>query len=284
MDREARIAAAARALEGLSVGDAFGQAFFVHDVDAGTLPPSPWSWTDDTAMAHAVYDELAATDTIDSDRLAQRFAARYAEEPDRGYGGTAHGILRAIGEGVDRRVASERVFDGMGSMGNGAAMRVAPIGAYASDDLARVVAMAEASARPTHAHPDARAGAIAIAVAAAHLFAGGAPEALLDVVLEHTPPGPTHDGILHARSVLHLDDPRSAASILGSGQRLTSSDTVPFCLWCVVKGADDYETALWRTVRGGGDHDTTCAIVGGLVVARSSVPSTWLASREPLRG
>ena len=58
MDREARIAAAARALEGLSVGDAFGQAFFVHDVDAGTLPPSPWSWTDDTAVAHAVYDEL----------------------------------------------------------------------------------------------------------------------------------------------------------------------------------------------------------------------------------
>jgi len=280
--QERRRRAAARALEGLSIGDAFGEACFVHDVDRGTLPPLPWTWTDDTAMALSVFDELVAHDTIDPDRLARRFARRYAEDPTRGYGGTAHGILRAIGEGVAWQDAASRVFHGTGSMGNGAAMRVAPIGAYASDDLVRVVEMADASARPTHAHSDARAGAIAVAVATAHLFAGGEVDALFDVVLAHTPEGETRTGILRARSLLHLEDPRSAASILGSGHRLVSSDTVPFCLWSVAKGADDYASAIWRTVRGGGDRDTTCAIVGGIVAGCAEIPKSWREAREPL--
>ncbi|MCB9615600.1 MAG: ADP-ribosylglycohydrolase family protein [Sandaracinus sp.] len=282
MHLDDRRIAATRALEGLSVGDAFGQAFFVHDVEAGTLPPAPWHWTDDTAMALAVRDELFASGDVDPDRLALRFARHYADGPDRGYGGTAHGILRAIGQGVPWQTAASRVFDGGGSMGNGAAMRVAPIGAFACDDLARVVAMADASARPTHTHPDGRAGAIAVAVATAHVFAGGDLDALFDVVLAHTPPGPTHDGIARAASVLHLHDPRSAASILGNGSRIVASDTVPFCLWCVAHGVDDYEAALWRTVRGGGDRDTTCAIVGGIVAGRAEVPRTWRAAREAL--
>lgn len=45
------------ALEGLSVGDAFGERFFVHPDVAGrliaerALPVPPWSYTDDTEMA-----------------------------------------------------------------------------------------------------------------------------------------------------------------------------------------------------------------------------------------
>lgn len=188
----------------------------------------------------------------------------------------SHGVF------VLEDVVASTAFGGTGSMGNGAAMRVAPIGAYASDDLERVAAMAEASALPTHAHPDARAGAIAIAVATAHVFGGGRPDELFEVVLAHTPEGDTRRGVLQAGSLLHLEDPRSAAAILGSGHRLVSSDTVPFCIWSVAKGADDYAAALWRTVRGGGDRDTTCAIVGGIVAGRAEIPSGWLEARERL--
>ena len=100
-------------------------------------------------------------------RLAQVFARRYRREPRRGYGGTAHQILRAIGDGVHFATAAGQAFSCMGSMGNGAAMRVAPLGAYFAEDLAQVVAQARASAAVTHAHPDGQAGAIAVAVAAA---------------------------------------------------------------------------------------------------------------------
>lgn len=126
-------------------------------------------------------------------------------------------------------------------------------------------------------------------------FGGGRPDELFEVVLAHTPEGDTRRGVLQAGSLLHLEDPRSvardepgivvwvhAAAILGSGHRLVSSDTVPFCIWSVAKGADDYAAALWRTVRGGGDRDTTCAIVGGIVAGRAEIPSGWLEARERL--
>lgn len=58
----------------------------------------------------------------------------------------------------------------MGSMGNGAAMRVAPIGAYFADDLDKVLSHARASAEVTHGHREGIAGAMATAVASALLL------------------------------------------------------------------------------------------------------------------
>ncbi|WP_435831892.1 ADP-ribosylglycohydrolase family protein [Catellatospora methionotrophica] len=43
--------------------------------------------------------------------------------------------------------------------------------------------------------------------------------------------------------------------------------------------------ALWTTASVGGDIATTCAIVGGIVAARTglaAVPATWLDACEPL--
>ena len=47
-------------------------------------------------------------------------------------------------------------------MGNGAAMRVSPIGAYSFDDLAEVKKHAQLSAIVTHAHTETSVGAMAI--------------------------------------------------------------------------------------------------------------------------
>jgi ADP-ribosylglycohydrolase len=46
-------------------------------------------------------------------------------------------ILHRIRDGVPWRQAAGEVFDGTGSCGNGAAMRVAPLGAWFFDDLDR---------------------------------------------------------------------------------------------------------------------------------------------------
>ena len=64
-------------------------------------------------------------------------------------------------------VMTPRLFGGEGSFGNGAAMRVAPLGAYFADELDAVVEQASFSAEVTHSHPEGIAGAIAVAVAAA---------------------------------------------------------------------------------------------------------------------
>jgi ADP-ribosylglycohydrolase len=118
------------------------------------LPKPPWTYTDDTEMALAILEVLQHHGGIDQEELARVFARRYRANPCRGYGGTAHGILEDLGAGVPWQVAASGVFDGMGSMGNGGAMRVAPLGAYWADDYTAVVEHARASAMVTHAHPE----------------------------------------------------------------------------------------------------------------------------------
>ena len=290
-----RIARARLALEGLSVGDAFGEQLLHAGPQSRAIAISErqapsakvWRWTDDTAMALSIVDVLAAHGAIDEAALAAAFAERYVREPARGYGGGAHQILGALAAGVPYRSAARLVFDGEGSCGNGGGMRSAPIGAYFADDLARVVEHAAHSAAPTHAHPDGVAGAIAIAVAAALATRGERdPARLIAGVAEHTPPGPTRDGLARAQKLVGGDAMLAAVS-LGNGSRVISSDTIPFAVWCGAHHLTDYAEALWTCGMVGGDVDTTCAMVGGIVVGAVGlvgIPETWRSAREPLRG
>lgn len=282
------------ALDGLSVGDAFGECFFVFPatvaefVAARALPDPPWTYTDDTQMALSLVTALAQDGVIDQDRLARHFAARF--DPERSYGPAMEGALARIGRGEPWQQVAQSLFDSQGSFGNGAAMRVAPLGAYYADDLDTAVAQAVCSAAVTHAHPEGIAGAVAVAVAAAwasRLRETASPPLgdFLDLVLPLVPPGKVHRGLQRARRLAAATPVQRAVAVLGNGSETAAHDTVPFALWCAARHLDDYETALWATVSGLGDRDTTCAIVGGIVASytgSTGIPAEWLCRREPL--
>jgi ADP-ribosylglycohydrolase len=294
-----RRSAAARSLDGLFVGDAFGESFFsiqlnplswdMH-ISSRTPPNWGWRWTDDTAMAVSIVEVLNSHGTIDQDALATAFAQRYRWDDRRGYGGTAHGILMSIGEGLPWSQVAPAVMNGCGSMGNGAAMRVAPLGAYFSDDPEELVIQATRSAEITHAHPEGKAGAIAVALAAA--FAQTNTDAkpdegwrpFFEFVLKYTPDSETRALIVQARDLPSAYAVETAVSVLGNGSRIVAPDTVPFCLWCAARSLGNFEDAMWLTVSGGGDMDTTCAIVGGIIAScePGAPPASWLARRERL--
>lgn len=284
-------------LDGLSVGDGFGECFFTSTdsierrLEYRDPPPPPWIVTDDTVMALSIVRCLKRRGRIEQDMLADAFAEEYRRNPNRGYGGMARQILCAISEGMSWKAVARQAFGGEGSCGNGGAMRSAPIGAYFADDYARVIAEAKASAEVTHAHPDGKTGAVAVALAAAWMIhdyrAGTKPTfALIEFVLEHLPQTDTFYHLKKALDVPLDVAPRAAALTLGNGTRVISSDTVPFCLWCAARHAGNYAEALWATVSGLGDRDTTCAIVGGIVAlsaGRDSIPTEWLQAREPIQ-
>ncbi|MGC4820353.1 ADP-ribosylglycohydrolase family protein [Micromonospora sp. DT63] len=293
---DARLALARDSLAGLSTGDALGARFFLpgppEDLADGTLPPAPWEWTDDTEMACSVVAELAATGGIDRDRLALAFARRC--DARRGYGPGAMLILRLIRTGTPWPVAAASAFDGQGSCGNGAAMRVGPLGAYFADSTARAAAQARASAEVTHAHPEGIAGAVAVAVAAALAARARldghrpAPARLLAGIAAAVDPGTeVHRGVHRAVGLLGRPLSRVVAA-LGNGTRVTAQDTVAFTLWVAATHLDDYPEAIRVCVRAGGDVDTTAAITGAVVAAYTGVgtpggvPEPWLAAREPL--
>jgi len=113
-------------LEGLSVGDAFGEQFFgapdyvLPRIAERHLPASPWPYTDDSEMAIALTEVLAEHGRVDQAGLARAFVRRYIVDPTRGYGGGAHQILHELRCGMAWQEAAGAAFDGQGSMGNGA--------------------------------------------------------------------------------------------------------------------------------------------------------------------
>ncbi|MEU6550925.1 ADP-ribosylglycohydrolase family protein [Streptomyces sp. NPDC046915] len=284
-----RLARALTSLRGLAVGDALGSQFFVPAhyplLKRRELPAGPWQWTDDTEMACSVVAVLAAHQRIDQDALAHSFAHHH--DFDRGYGPAVNRLLRLVREGEDWRELAAALFKGQGSWGNGAAMRIAPLGAWYADDPEQATHQAEISAYPTHQHREAVVGAMAVAAAAALVAAPGgppSPEALLDSVVALVPKSAVGAGLRRARDMLDYGDAGTVAAVLGCGRRTSAHDTVPFALWSAARSLGDYEAAFWTTAQVGGDVDTTCAIVGGVLAAgkAGTPPAEWVQWTEPL--
>src|SRR6478609_4152215 len=162
-------------LLGLAIGDALGGLFEAQSADAirARFPtadrliayPQDEIWyTDDTQMAVGLAEALVERGEVVEDVLCRAFVANYV--PSRGYGRGARAVLDAMEDGRDYRQVAEEYFPG-GSYGNGAAMRVAPVGLLFRDDRQQLREQARLSALPTHVHPLGIEGAQLIALAVA---------------------------------------------------------------------------------------------------------------------
>jgi poly(ADP-ribose) glycohydrolase ARH3 len=162
-------------LLGLAIGDALGAKFEAQSADAIrarfssvehliAYPQEEIWYTDDTQMTIGVAEALVADGEVIEEHLCQAFIANYV--PSRGYGRGARAVLEAMAEGRDHRQIAERYFPG-GPFGNGAAMRVAPVGLLFRDDRARLWEQARLSSLPTHVHPFGIEGAQLLALAVA---------------------------------------------------------------------------------------------------------------------
>src|SRR6516225_889498 len=158
---------------GLAIGDALGGKFEAQSADAIrarfataeqliAYPQEEIWYTDDTQMAIGVCEALIERGEIVEEVLCRAFVANYV--PARGYGRGARAVLDAMEDGRDYRQVAEQHFPG-GSFGNGAAMRVAPIGLLFRDDRRRLWEQARLSSLPTHVHPLGIEGAQVLALA-----------------------------------------------------------------------------------------------------------------------
>ena len=295
MTADSRITLAKQSLVGISIGDAFGESFFgdttntLAAIRARRVPTGSWEFTDDTVMAIAVYKQLQRNGNIDPLELAKAFADNHRRDPNRGYGATVRRILRAIAAGEDWQRLARDVFSGMGSMGNGAAMRVGPIGAYHFDDIARVKELATESAEVTHTNIEGVAGAIAVAMSTAlatrvkQRQQSIKPNEFIEQVAEALPATDTRSKIRKALHVPYSYRIDTVRTILGNGSQMLAQDTVPFAVWCAAHHLTSFEEALWKAVSILGDRDTICAIVGGITVMSSDedqIPKEWQNAAE----
>ena len=295
MNNDQRISLARKSLKGTSIGDAFGESYFgetdkmITHIRERTIPETSWEFTDDTVMAIAIYDQLRFNQGIDQDELISQFVKNHKIDPNRGYGATARRILREIEEGGSWTEISGGVFEGMGSMGNGASMRVTPIGPYYFDDLKLVKELSIKSAETTHTNIEGITGAIAVAIATAiatKLKISNteiSPNEFINQIAEWLPDTDTKSKIKKSTSVPYSYNIETVKTILGNGSKIMVQDTVPFSLWCAANNLNNLEEALWKAVSILGDRDTICAIVGGITIMSTDdakIPQEWIDSVE----
>ena len=275
-------------LLGLAIGDALGAPFEGQSADALARryrtardlienPPSGELWyTDDTQMAIGVAETLITCGRIDEDEICKRFAANYL--PQRGYGRGARVVLDAMVEGRDHKKLAANTFPG-GSFGNGAAMRVAPVGLMFRQNHTEIWEQAKLSALPTHVHPLGIEGAQILALAV------GQASTMNDLVREEF-----FANLSDRCAWLEFSGPLGRAARLtdirdlgrfGNGIEATASVVTAVASFGLTP--DSYEETIGNAILLGGDTDTIAAMAGaisGAYLGRSAIPNHLLENLE----
>lgn len=247
----------------------------------GRLPAG--SYTDDSQMMIAILETLAQSGRLDPTYLAGRFLALY--QPERGYGGRIAEVMRRIGDG--------RPWDQVGSdsWGNGGAMRVGVLGAVYPSDEATLMQASLDQCRVTHRHPQALAGAVAMALGvglACRLGARGEkprPEVFVEHLAMRVEGIDAHlAGRLRAMPPLEpgQEDQARAALIAAYARDVSAAEAVPAAMGAFL-ATESAPQAVLLAVNMGGDTDTIAAMAGALAGAYWGLeawPQPWLAGLE----
>ncbi len=224
---------------GAITGDIVGSIYEHRNIKTKNFPlfGARCSFTDDTVCTVAVADCLMAGGDF-ADYLRRYVRAH----PNRGYG-AMFGQWAMTGGGP------------YNSWGNGSAMRVSPV-AHAARDEDDLLDLARRSSAVTHDHPDAVAGAQAVALAM-WLARAGADAAVIRREIASRfgyDLSPTVDDI---RPHYRFD--------------VSAAGTVPQAITCALE-ATDYEDALRNAISIGGDSDTVACITGGIAEVLFGLP------------
>jgi len=197
-------------------------------------------FTDDSVLTIALADAI-----LNQQDYASVMKSYYRRYPDAGYGRMFH------------RWAQSEERQPYNSWGNGAAMRIGPVG-FAFDSLDEVLANADKYTAVTHNHPEGIKGAQATAAAIFLARKGGTKQEIKEYVT-------TTFGYDLSKT---LDEIRPNYQFNESCQQ-----TVPEAITAFLE-SDDFEDAIRNAISLGGDSDTLACITGGIAEAfYGSVPN-----------
>jgi ADP-ribosylglycohydrolase len=247
--------------------------------------------TDDSQLARELLISIAERGDADPPHFASRVAELVAGNRLIGAGPGTIATGKRLQEGVPWNQAGEPAP----YCGNGAAMRVAPLGVLWAEDPVRLSQSIVEQARVTHQDPRCAAGAVASAAASAiamrseriepHEVCAELARAAAQVDREMGAAIEQLErlvGMEPAQAVTQLHRERSdlAASHEWRGVSSEVTGSVCWSLYAFLRSPDDYWETIFTVISAGGDTDTTAAMAGGIVGARvglSGLPQDLLA-------
>lgn len=112
-------------------------------------------YTDDSSMSRCTAQSLVEMKKFDPKDMAKRFTLEYNKEPNRGYGGHVVNVFAGLmlANYEHPYEPANRQFGGLGSYGNGGAMRTGPVALYGYNmKETELVELTRDCARITHAN------------------------------------------------------------------------------------------------------------------------------------
>ena len=256
---------------GAIAGDIIGSVYEQFPIKSKDFPlfDSRCRFTDDSVLTVAVADAILRGRPYMSSM--REFGRRY---PHAGYGGSFIQWLHS---------PDPRPYN---SWGNGAAMRVAPVGVYyhnASD----LYAKAALSAEVTHAHPVGIDGAAVQARSVAHVVtldpreAFPASEFLQDLLdFSRTP---EIEAKMRLVKDLFTNNILPGVAAEKIGRSVAVHESMPFAIYAFLRHPTSFEGCLLCAVLNGGDRDTLGAMAGavsGAYLGIQSIPESWMGKLE----
>ncbi len=224
-------------------------------------------YTDDTEMTLALARSILRTGTVEAADCSCAYAEAFT--PQRGYGRSAVQVLTALQRGADWQKTGSMLFP-EGSFGNGAAMRIAPVGlVYGHLDAQQLTAKVKAAVSMTHIHREAIETAVLQARAIGLLRQATQPpdaQEFIAGLIDYLPASILHGSLqLLAELLRQRGTAEKVLAQFGCGVR--SRDSWPPALWAALRYSEDPEEAIIQAVNLGGDTDTIGAMTGVLVGA-----------------
>ncbi len=276
------------ALIGSAIGDAFGAPVEGYGMKkVSSVYGEDWKmifgrYTDDTEMMIGVAESLIENKGFNGADMARRFIENY--DMRRGYGPGSKEALRRIIEGESWEEASKKLFGGKGSYGNGAAMRIAPVGIFYYDDADKLREIAYKSSHITHSHELGKEGAALQAFSIALAVRGRAKkEDMLLELKEFVENEVYKEKIRKIEELLEKKaevDKEEIISELGNGEEAFNS--VPPAIYSFLR-FDNFKDCVIYAVSLGGDTDTIGAMSGaisGAYYGEGSIPKEWSEKLE----
>jgi len=274
------------ALLGTAIGDALGaplegwssaRVVKVYG-DAGRLELVGGRYTDDTEQMIGVAESLVRHAGFDGADMARTLVRNM--NPKRGYGPGSRAAFERLRAGARWDEAAQGLFGGRGSYGNGAAMRIAPVGLLYYADRKKLREVAYCSSQITHTHELGKEGAALQAFAIALALRDERDEMLsqLEDFVQHE----LYKEKLRRMERLLRAGARSGEIIAELGNGMAAFDSVPTAIYSFLR-YEDFERSVASAIRLGGDTDTIGAMTGaicGAYYGDQAIPSEWLARLE----
>jgi poly(ADP-ribose) glycohydrolase ARH3 len=271
---------------GSAIGDSMGQlAFHYSDIEklkGASERLAELRYTDDTAMAIGLATSLVNKGYIEGRDLGETFRLNFEKEPWRGYATGPPTIFSLVSsQGITYVEAAQMLFGGSGSFGNGAAMRIAPLGLFFHNSE-KIYELACASAEVTHAHPIGKDGAAVQALAVAQAVKLDStkefhPEEFINRLLGFARTSEIREKFELLKELLQEDVPPAIAA-KQLGQSVAVHESLPFATYSFLRYPSSYEDCLYCAIMHGGDRDTLGAMAGamsGAYLGFEGIPHVW---------